>query len=261
MRSLRLPLLAGAVLLAVGCTRDAPVAPESPNLQSAAPNSPGAGPVVVMNQNLYVGTDVDAVIRALASPDPNDDIPVLLAQLAVLQETDFPSRAGALADEIARIRPHIVGLQEVSKVDIDLTPFGLPAVYHVDFLPVLLEALRNRGLSYDVGAQVQNIVAAPIPGISLIDYDAMLVDSRRVALGPGTVERNYSTNIGPVAPGVTLIRGWVSVLATIEGRRYRVASTHLESGNAPGLDLLRAAQMQELIASIAMRRGPSSWVT
>jgi hypothetical protein len=45
--------------------------------------------------------------------------------LATLQETDFPARASAVADEIARFRPHAVGLQEVSTVDLTLPPLGV----------------------------------------------------------------------------------------------------------------------------------------
>src|SRR2546422_11429163 len=88
-----------------------PSAAARPTL-SATPTAPGARTITVMTRNLYIGADVDQVIGALASPDPNDDVPALLAAIAVLQRTDFPTRAGALADEIARARPHVVGLQE-----------------------------------------------------------------------------------------------------------------------------------------------------
>jgi len=62
--------------------------------------------VGVMTQNLYVGTDVDAVLAALMTSDPGDDVPALFAAIETLEKTDFPTRAGAIADEIARERPH-----------------------------------------------------------------------------------------------------------------------------------------------------------
>jgi hypothetical protein len=68
----------------------------------------GAGDVTVMTQNLYVGADVDAVITALATPDPDDDIPALLAAVATIKRTDFPARARAIAREIKRERPEVV---------------------------------------------------------------------------------------------------------------------------------------------------------
>src|SRR6267378_2466297 len=77
--------------------------------------------ISVMTQNLYVGADVDLVIRALGTADPADDFPALLFAIETVGKTDFPARAAAIADQIARARPHAVGLQEVSRIDIDLS--------------------------------------------------------------------------------------------------------------------------------------------
>ncbi len=211
------------------------------------------GKITVMTQNMYVGADVDAVIGALATPDPNDDIPTLLGAIQTLGQTDYPTRARAFARTIARERPHIVGLQEVSVIDLDLTALGLPVVIHLDFLATLEAELAARGLNYTMAAQVKNIVAGPLPGVQLVDYDAMLVDAERVTV-LSAQGRNFSNNLGVVAPGVELKRGWVSAELVIGGKRYSVASTHLESGDAPGLDQLRAAQALELIASLPTGR-------
>jgi endonuclease/exonuclease/phosphatase family metal-dependent hydrolase len=54
-----------------------------------------------------------------------------------------------------------------------------------------------------------------------------------------------------VAPGVALTRGWVSASIAIGPRTYTVANTHLESGDAPGLDQLRAAQATELAQALS----------
>jgi hypothetical protein len=244
--------LAGMVLF-TACAADQPTAPEA--LQSSTMDEHqvalGAAHINAMTRNLYIGADVDKVIAALASPDPTDDITALLGALAVLQATDFPTRAAAIAGEVARNHPDVIGLQEVSKLDVDLTAFGIPAVVHQDFLAILLSALEERGLHYSVAASIQNTSAAPLPGISLVDFDVLLVRDGRVSVGPGVVARNYSNNIGAVAPGVTIIRGWVAINATIDGHPYTVASTHLESGSAPGLDQLRAAQATELVGSLA----------
>jgi endonuclease/exonuclease/phosphatase family metal-dependent hydrolase len=61
----------------------------------------------------------------------------------------------------------------------------------------------------------------------------------------------YSDNLGTIAPGLTINRGFVRIDATIDGLPFTVASTHLESGSAAGLDLLRAAQAAELGAVLA----------
>jgi endonuclease/exonuclease/phosphatase family metal-dependent hydrolase len=201
----------------------------------------------VITRNLCVGTDVDAVILALRSEDPVDDATALAQAVETLQRTDFPARAAAIADEIAESVPHVVGLQEVSRIDITLPLLG--ADIHQDFLATLLDELGERGLEYEVAAEVRNIESVPAPGVSLVDSDVLLVDRRRVSV-LATVSQNFSDNVGEVAPGVILRRGWVSATVAVEGVELVVASTHLESGSFTGFAELRAAQIQELVESL-----------
>jgi hypothetical protein len=240
--------LAGMVF-AVACSADSVTDPSASQTADVF-RAEGRPSITVMSRNLYIGTNVDAVIAALASPDPSDDFPALLNGISTLQETDFPTRAVALANEIELYRPHAIGLQEVTDLDLDLTPVGVPLVISLDFLPILQAELAGRGLNYIVAAQITNVQASPLPGISLVDHDALLVDASRVSLGSMKVEQNFSNNIGVVAPGVDIKRGFVAVDATIGGKTYVIANTHLESGSAPGLDQLRAAQAMELVATL-----------
>lgn len=249
MRPLR-PLLAATAILLLGACSDDPT--NDPLGPSGDPPGDAAGShgfeIGVMTRNLYVGADVDAVIAALASPSQDDDLPTLLGAISTLHQTDFASRAAAFAAEIARARPHVVGLQEVSTIDLTLPPFGVDV--HLDFLPVLLDELAERGLPYVVAARVTNFEATPLPGVRLVDDDALLIDPERVTLQSSTARR-FSANLGEVAPGVVLNRGWVSAAVAVGGRAYTVASTHLESGAAPGLDQLRALQATELVQALA----------
>ncbi len=244
-------LVAGLALLS-GCESSTLTGPDqAARAPDLAGGNSAAHAVIVLNWNLYIGTDVDAVIAALVTPDPTDDLPALLQAVATLQATDFPSRAEAIADEIARERPHVVGLQEVSVVDIDLTPLGLPIDIELDFLAILQAALTARGLDYDVAALVTNTDAEPVPGaVRVIDRDALLVDPARVDV-LSEIEANYSNNLGPVAPGVELIRGFVAITAMIESESYTFANTHLEP-NLGGIDLsgLRALQAAELLGAV-----------
>jgi endonuclease/exonuclease/phosphatase family metal-dependent hydrolase len=245
--------LLALTILAMGCSDESPSDPEG----GLGPGTePGAGMhappgVKVLTRNLYVGTDVDAVIGALQTPDLADDLPTLIAAIETLRRTDFPARAAAFADEIARARPHIMGLQEVSQVDLVLPPLGVDI--HLDFLPALLAELSVRGLDYVVAAQIRNIDAQPIPGVRLADFDAMLVDRRRVTLLETNAEL-FAANLGEVAPGVVLQRGWVTAKGVVDGVTYTFASTHLESGQLPGLDQLRAEQAEELVQVLADAR-------
>ncbi|HET7471357.1 MAG TPA: endonuclease/exonuclease/phosphatase family protein [Gemmatimonadales bacterium] len=243
----RRPLLIAALVLAGACSdqSDAPFGAEAMDPTSV---HPGSVDLAVMTRNLYVGADVDAVIAALASSDPADDIPALLAAVATLGATDFPARASAVADEIARFHPHAVGLQEVSTVDLTIPPLGVDL--HLDFLPALQAELAERGLTYDVAARVRNIEATPLPGVSLLDEDVMLIDRSRVTV-QNAAGAHFTANLGQVAPGVVLQRGYVRANVLIGGEAYVIASTHLESGAAAGLDQLRALQAGELARALA----------
>jgi hypothetical protein len=246
------PLLTAVALCAAAACSDDSNGPPSPFGPEAEP-APEAyhmldHELAVMTRNMYLGADVDAVISALASPDPGDDQAALVAAIATLQQTDFPARAAAIASEIARTRPHVIGLQEVSRVDITIPPLGVDV--HLDFLPAVMAELTALGLQYDVAARVRNIEATPFAGVSLIDEDALLVDRRRVTV-QATTARSFTANLGPVAPGVVLARGWVTAALTVGDRSYTVANTHLESGDLTGLDQLRAAQAAELAQALA----------
>ena len=242
----RLPLL--ILPLVFACTNAEPFGPDaaaSATLRSEA----SATRLGLMTQNMYVGTDVDALILALASPDPADDFPGLLTALATLEATDFASRVSAIADAIARERPHAVGLQEVSVIHVDLSGFGIPLV-HIDFLAGLQAALAARGLNYAVAGTNLNFTAAPMPGISLSDSDVLLVDADRVAVG-SAAGHTFAANLGAVAPGVTLARGYVVADVTIEGRAYRIVTTHPEADFGVSLAALREVQAMELAAAVA----------
>ncbi|MFN8653995.1 MAG: endonuclease/exonuclease/phosphatase family protein [Gemmatimonadales bacterium] len=206
-----------------------------------------------MSRNIYVGADVDAVIGALSSPDPADDVPALLQAVGTLQETDFSVRADGFAREIARTRPDIVGLLEVSQIDIDLdlTPLGGPhIVAHEDFLPEIQAALARHRLPYRVAASNRNFAVEPVPGVKLVDYDVTLIGPG-VHLEPGVVAKNFATNVGPVAPGVSLTYGYVLIPVRVHGQQYTVLTTHLQDDvGGTDLSLLRAAQMQEAVAAL-----------
>jgi endonuclease/exonuclease/phosphatase family metal-dependent hydrolase len=247
MRAVGFLLLLTGASLAAGCSESEVLGPSDRDAGLAANPAHAGGPAElgIITRNLYVGTDVDAVILALRTGDPKAVESALIDAIATLQRTDFPARAAAIADEIARAHPHAVGLQEVSQIDITLP--GLVDL-HQDFLPTLLAALKARGVEqYDVAAQIKNIEAAPLDGVSLVDFDVLLVDTSRVDVG-ATTEQNFAFNLGTVAAGVVLNRGWVTAAVTIDGTELILASTHLESG--PDFAGLRAVQAQELVSTL-----------
>ena len=74
----------------------------------AAPPVLGAE-ITVMTRNLYLGTDL---LPVAAAPTPEAFVAAAQAALAEIAANDFPERAGALADEIADRRPHVVAFTD-----------------------------------------------------------------------------------------------------------------------------------------------------
>jgi endonuclease/exonuclease/phosphatase family metal-dependent hydrolase len=168
--------------------------------------------------------------------------------VATIERTDFVARADAIADEIDRTRPAVVGLQEVSTIGVDIPPLGVSL--HVDFLPILLDALAADGLNYVVAIQYVNFTASPAPGISLTDAEAVLVDPSRVQV-LSAAGHTFQANLGVVAPGVDLQRGWVTVEAVVGGTPYTFVSLHTEGTGPDELLLqLHALQVGEMAASL-----------
>lgn len=255
MRGLILSILCCTVALVPACSDRQSLGPSSDLIPDYAINTPPAvaRDITVMTQNLYVGADVDLVIRALGTSDPSDDFPALLNAIETVRNTAFPARAEAIADEIARARPHAVGLQEVSQINIDLRPLGVPAVVDQDFLTLVQGALARRGLHYVVAATSTNVNVSLVSGlVRLVDHDALLVDADRVTLTAASGQA-FSVNLGQVAEGVVLIRGWVWARTMVAGQPYTFASAHTEAnlaGAPPGLvEQIRAAQVGEMVAS------------
>ena len=90
------------------------------------------------------------LLLALANPSlvnevrqPLEDI--ALAVTALFQDvvaTDFPTRAGAIADQVALHNPQVIGLNEVSTFDFASTP-GI----ELDYLAILMDRERRSRLS------------------------------------------------------------------------------------------------------------------
>jgi len=228
-----------------------------------------AGRLEVMTQNLYVGASVFKIL------DPSKPLPVRAAEIfGDIQVTDFAQRAEAIADLVAEHEPHLIGLQEVSLLrtqcptDI-LEPPGDPTpnatdVYS-DYLAILLAKLAERGLHYEVAAQVTNadveLPALNIPplldcpaqffDVRLTDYDVTL---RRSDVGVTlSVSGNYQANLPvPVEGGgeIVFIRGYNIVDVDVNGRSYRFVNTHLEVSGNPAANFFQFAQALELTKTL-----------
>lgn len=245
--------LALTALTLTACAADQPLAPTAHRADATATaESNGATRLSFLSRNLYVGTNLDLVVQALASPNPADDFPAVIQSVGEIQATAWESRVIGLVDEIERARPAVIGLQEVWNLNVNLTPFGVAVNIDQNFLASVQGELASRGLTYDVAATITNTAANPLPGISIVDFDVILVDPARVTVVPSSVvSQTFAANIGPVAAGVTILRGWVSVRATVDGVPLTIANTHLEAGISPQLSGLRALQTGQLMGALA----------
>lgn len=259
--------LAGLLALTVlaGCSnRETPLAPQ-PLLPSAQSQSDKG--IRVMSRNVYQGF---STLGPLADPSlPPSQVPFVVAGIwSQIVATDFPSRAERLADEVARNRPHLIGLQEVSRYRMQVPADGaLNATEDVyDFLALLLDALADRGLDYRVAAVAQNLdvempmifTGSPIglADVRLTDRDVILV--RGDVAWNDAQAGNYAAKFPLPVGGTTIVvaRGWTSIRARIEDRELRFVNTHLEAF-VPAIQVLQA---QELLAMLASETDPVALV-
>src|SRR6266849_1217913 len=68
--------------------------------------------VSVMTRNLYLGSDLTAVVNAIVTGDPTQIITAVTTTWAHVVATDFPKRAAGIAAEVAQAQPDLIGLQD-----------------------------------------------------------------------------------------------------------------------------------------------------
>ena len=221
--------------------------------------------LTVMTQNLYLGSPLTPAL------DPSVDTPQeFVAAVAKIYgtaiATDFPTRAGVIADTIAAEQPDLIGLQEVTDWVATPTHAG-PTPPSQDFLQILLAELAERGLDYEVAAVANNADIGPAPlvapqfgcgvtaadcVVSLKDRDVILVNDDTPALhwsdprtGRYAAQQTFTP---PGSPPVSFARGWATVEGKYRGERFRFADTHLEVASFPAV---QEAQAREFLAGPA----------
>jgi endonuclease/exonuclease/phosphatase family metal-dependent hydrolase len=198
--------------------------------------------VVVLTRNVYLGTDLDPL---LSVSDPADLPAVAAREYANVEATRFPERAGALAREIQQTGAHLVGLQEMAlyrvQVPGDAASRGTARATETsfDFLRLLLDSLDARGLAYTpavtqqtVDLEVPALVGGAAADVRFTDREVILARSDVATSDPRQGVYAAADLVASGAGEAAVLRGYVSVLATVGGQSFRFASTHLEGGNA-----------------------------
>jgi endonuclease/exonuclease/phosphatase family metal-dependent hydrolase len=198
--------------------------------------------VRVMTWNVDEGTDFLELTAARTLPE------FLAAVTTTYQNilaTKPAERAAAMAREIARQRPDVVGLQEAS-----ILRTGTPATtVQSDLLQLLLSELAKLGQHYAVAAIVPGLDAeAPSTlgfDVRLTTQDAIIVRTDISMLTINVQVQHFTTLltiptfIGPI----TIPRGWASLDAIIRGQPLRFVTTHLDPNSPP----VQLAQAKELV--------------
>ena len=242
--------------------------------------------VDVMTRNIYLGADLGPALRATTFQEftaANGDI------LDEVDQTDFPRRAIGLAREIEKNDPDLIGLQEVAWWRMNPQP-GPPAqgpdgeftatTNLYDFLDLLMEAMRERGLRYEIGVEkVEFDFEAPAdtddnPETGLFGGDIQgrltMRDVILVRKGKnlktknpksGSFENLYTPNVAGIDVPVT--RGWTSLDVIAEQgkgenerrEKFRFVNSHLEAfDDETQRPSIRAKQAEELVEGPASKK-------
>jgi endonuclease/exonuclease/phosphatase family metal-dependent hydrolase len=218
----------------------------------------GKRDLTVMTQNLYLGSSLGPALEAAT---PEAFVEAVARIYATVQYTNFPQRAEAIADEIQENEPDLIGLQEVTK----WTTGGLNPPPGYDFLAILENDLKARGLHYSATAIAHNANIGPAPlalaaqgcvqpgpvitcSVQLEDRDVILVNNDTPGLtwsnpqsGRYTAQQAIESPVGPLS----FDRGWVSIDAKLKNQPFRFVDTHLETEESP---LVQEAQAAEFLA-------------
>jgi endonuclease/exonuclease/phosphatase family metal-dependent hydrolase len=241
----RAALAALAVVAALALV--APAADAKPRKHHAKPSD-----VTVMSRNIYLGGNIFGPLVAQTPAEFQRLAGVLWAEV---QKTDFPTRAKLLAKEIKRVKPDLVGLQEVATWRTSPVPGdgqATPATQVVyDFLQILRTELKQAGLHYKVGSQqAEADIEAQIDAgydIRLTMHDVILVKQRKGLKITKKSGKNYAFKLTVPTQGgpLTSQRGWTAVDGKLDGTPFRFVNTHLEAA----LDAARDAQATELVSA------------
>jgi endonuclease/exonuclease/phosphatase family metal-dependent hydrolase len=216
----------------------------------AAPTNMSTRMVPIMTQNIDEATDFGPLLTATT-------LSGLLSAVAdaylEVQASNIPERAAALAREIAKNQPTLIGLQEVSLWRTG--PFATPPATTVAFdqLQSLLGALDQQGLHYaPIGIRTGLDAEAP----SALGFDVRVTD-RDVVLARTDLAlsqfqvlnvqlQNFAAQLvvtNPITGPLAIPRGWIAVDAQIRGTAYRFITTHLEGASVA----IQIAQGNELL--------------
>jgi endonuclease/exonuclease/phosphatase family metal-dependent hydrolase len=236
--------------------------PPSAAVAVAVAQSNGGPKLTVMTRNLYLGTDLtDNVLAAT----PAQLVAAVTADWSRVVASDFPTRAGALADEVREVRPDVIGLQEVTLwrdqlvSDAPTAPNAANVVY--DFLAILQGRLAANGTPYvAVSTSVNADVEAPrvnpasptgLTDVRITDRDVILVRAPLTGKFSNPQNGQYANQLVIPSPigSIVFARGWASIDYRHDARTsVRIFDTHLDTASPLPSGVVQVAQGKEFLA-------------
>lgn len=204
----------------------------------------------IINWNVYLGANIARLVDG-EYPRPIEERAEALWKM--VRQTDFPRRAGFIAERIAELQPDFVTLQEVFRWSVQ-GAHGSDAT-SVDYLDILERELVRRGASYRAFRTQGFDYTVPIAGGTALTMHDSIVTLVRDDLG----EVRFAGRPYAVCRSVTIggrqvqaVRCWSAVDLAGGAGPLRVVNTHLEFDRPAQVE-----QARELLSILDGHRGPS----
>ncbi|MFC7677377.1 endonuclease/exonuclease/phosphatase family protein [Paenibacillus sp. GCM10028914] len=200
--------------------------------------------VSFLTWNIYQGFNVAPLFDPALTPEL---VPEVVTQIfRQFLATNFSVRAKAIAKLIASEEPDLISLQEAVRVRLIIPTFRTVTY---DFIEILLNALEEQGLKYEIAARNNN-AAAELPDsngnlVQFLERDAILVRKGHKMDVIRKKEANFNTNLMVPIAGqpFTILRGWSSIIVKIDRQYFRMINTRLD----PTAEDIRNAQAIEIL--------------
>lgn len=173
-----------------------------------------------------------------------------------IHATDFHRRVRDIALHARLQSPDLIAVQEAARF-VQRDGNG-NVVEEIDHLQILLAALRQTGLSYQVASLVDDAVLelpvlaadGSLTSVTLYDRDAVLVRSNHGIKVSNPQLGTFQYILQPPDFPFEIRRGWASADVSVSGRSFRLVTAHLEdpSPDPASLTPLQMAQAQELVS-------------
>lgn len=217
-----------------------------------------SGTVTVATRNCYLGANLFRLL--VAATEGSEAVGTAVSDLLrTVDRSHVPERLDAIAGEIERTDPDLVGVQEAALIRTG-EPGAQATDMRYDFRETLLSALAARDLPYRVVADVETTdfqLPATVDGerraVRLTDHDLLLAHEDATTGNVATGRFDAAVSLSDGDRAISVERGYAVADAAVGETSLTVCNTHLESVSAE----TRLEQAREVEALLADRADPA----